>query len=192
MKLNFQKNMLHKGIGLIMSGLLPFALTSCLGDDENDYSDWQKRNNAYVDSCVNDVTQGKPSFERISPKWAPQTFVLMKWHNDKTKTEEKLKPLDNSTVYVKYEVETIDGTMIDNSYSTTTYGDSIYRTRPCRNIPGFWTALTNMHIGDSVTCIIPWKAGYGSTGQGNILPYSTLIYHMKLVDIPAFEIPYEQ
>lgn len=168
------------------------AITSCLGNDDVDYTDWEKRNTAYIDSCSSVIENNNKVYQTISPVWSPSVAVLMKWHNNRSLTQSRLKPLDNSTVYVKYEVEDIEGTMIDNSYSSTTYGDSIYRTRPSNNIVGFWTALTNMHIGDSVTCIIPWQAAYGEKGSGKIKPFSTLIYRLKLVDIPAYEKPYEQ
>lgn len=166
------------------------ALTGCLGEKEEDYSGWKEENNAYVASLENEVNEdGSKKYEKHVPVWEPGVFVLMQWHNDRSKTLLNLSPLDNSTVNVKYDLELIDGTKIDDSYSMTTYGDSIYRTRPCNNIVGFWAALRQMHVGDSVTCIIPSNAGYGSTAYGSIKPYSTLVYHMKLKSIQAFEVP---
>lgn len=169
--------------------LLASILSSCLGDNDVDYTEWKKQNDAYYLQCMDSIKDGKRVYEQIIPSWAPSTSVLVKWHNDRSLTAKELSPLDNSTVYVKYALETIDGTKIQNSYSSTTYGDSIYRTQPSQNIIGFWAALTNMHVGDSVTMVIPASAGYGSSASGSIKPYSTLIYHVKLKSIPAFEIP---
>ncbi|MDE7190513.1 MAG: FKBP-type peptidyl-prolyl cis-trans isomerase, partial [Muribaculaceae bacterium] len=100
-----------------------------------------------------------------------------------------LMPLDNSTVDVKYCLRNIEGTVIESSYSTTTYGDSIYRTQPNANVIGFWTGLTNMHVGDSVTMVIPYQAGYGSASQRALLPFSTLIFDVKLKSIYRYETP---
>ena len=64
---------------------------------------------------------------------------------------------------------------------------SIFRCKPNEMITGFWAATTNMEIGDSVTAVIPYTSGYGVTGSGAILPYSTLIFNIKLVDIAAYD-----
>ena len=75
---------------------------------------------------------------------------------------------------------------VDSSYNMTTYGDSLYKCKPMNTIQGFAIALTSMHIGDSCTVIIPYFVGYDTSTTSNIKkPYSTLIYEMKLVDIPA-------
>ncbi len=84
-------------------------------------------------------------------------------------------------------MEDIEGKSLGNSYSTTTYGDSIYQSRPNNNIVGMWAALTSMHVGDSVTMVIPAKSGYGASAVGSIKPYSALIYHVKMKSIPAYD-----
>lgn len=166
-------------------------LPSCLKDDTVSYNDWEKENTEYVESKANELdAQGQPVYTRLAPDWAPNAFTLVKWENDRALTAMNLRPLSNSVVNVKYDLSTIDGTRIGDSYSSTTYGDSIYQTRPNQNILGFWNCVTNMNVGDSVTCIIPYVSGYGSTASGSIKPYSTLIYHIKLVSIPSYERPF--
>lgn len=49
-------------------------------------------------------------------------------------------------------------------------------------IDGFATALQNMRRGDHWVVYIPYKLAYGVTGYGNIPPYSTLIFEIRLVD----------
>lgn len=178
--------------------LLPAAMavalgvTACNSDlPEDDSVEWNQRNQEYLVTAENRTENGKPYFTRVSPDWAPSAYVLMHWHNDRSLTASNLQPLDNSTCYVKYELENIDGERLQTSYEMTTYGDSIYRCRPCDNIVGFWTALRNMHAGDSVTVVIPANAGYGPAISGKVKAFSTLIYHMKLKSVPAFEIPRE-
>ncbi|MDE6811304.1 MAG: FKBP-type peptidyl-prolyl cis-trans isomerase [Muribaculaceae bacterium] len=171
--------------------LISLLLSSCLGDDkETDYTEWEQKNTTFVtDQEALRTPAGKLLFTRLTPDWAPQAFCLVKWENDRTLTADNLRPLSNSLVNLKYDVDDIDGNRISDSYSSTTYGDSIYQCRPNQNIIGFWNCVTNMQVGDSVTCVIPYVAGYGSTGNGNIKPYSTLVYHIKLVSIPAYQLP---
>lgn len=174
--------------------LLPLAaglLSSCMGDNkEVDYTEWEQRNTAYIATQESlRKPDGSPLFTRIAPDWAPNAFCLVKWENNRALTAYNLRPLSNSVVNLKYDVDDIDGNRLSDSYSSTTYGDSIYQCRPNQNIIGFWNCVTNMQVGDSVTCVIPYVAGYGSTGNGSIKPYSTLIYHIKLVSIPAYQLP---
>ncbi len=163
-------------------------LTSCLNDDNSaDYKEWKEANDKFVIGKQLALTpDGNYEYETIHPDWAPTLFVLMKWHNDREATSTNLIPYDNSTVDVKYQVMLMDSTIMDSSYSKT---DSVYSCQPCQNIPGFWTALTNMHVGDSVTVIVPWEAGYGSTGSGDIKPFSSLIFNIKLKKVTHFQTP---
>lgn len=175
---------------LVSSLFLASGLTSCLGDDDNsyDYKDWINQNETYLaekEAAVD--ASGKKLFEKVVPSWCPGVYVLSQWHNDRSKTAANLVPMDNSTVDVIYECLYVNGTVLDSSYSNTTYGDSVYRCKPSDNIVGFWTMLTNMHVGDSVTCVIPMNAAYGVSST-RVVPYSTLIYNMKLKAIHAYEV----
>lgn len=173
-----------KSLKTLLLALLPFALTSCLGDDDNsvDYSEWIEQNESYLSEKAADS-----DYEKIVPSWCPGVYILAKWHNDRSLTAGNLVPMDNSTVDVTYKAEYVNGVVLDTSFKNTAYGDSIYRCKPLDNIVGFWTMLTNMHVGDSVTCVIPMNAAYGATST-SVVPYSTLVYHMKLKRIHAFEI----
>lgn len=165
------------------------VLTSCFGDEEEtDYTEWRQQNIDYMTKAAGFTTpDGEKEYERLSPLWAPDEYILIKWHNDRSLTADNLVPLDNSLVNIKYEFSNIEGEYWGDSYSNKINGDSIYQSRPCQNIIGMWTALTNMHVGDSVTMIIPASAAYGSAERAPILPYSTLIYSVKLTEIVAFE-----
>lgn len=165
----------------------PLMLTSCLGDDDNtvDYAAWIQENEAYLTKVAAETNEdGSPAYEKIVPKWCPGIYVLAKWHNDRSLTAGNLVPMDNSTIDVIYDCEYVNGTKIDNSFSRT---DSVYQCQPLSNIVGFWTMVTNMHVGDSVTCVIPMNAAYGDAST-SVMPYSTLIYHIKLKNIQAYEV----
>lgn len=179
-------------LGIAAVALLSAPIfTSCLGDNDNttDYKDWINQNETYLIRMEDSVVGANKDkvFKKISPVWAPTIYVLAQWHNDTTLTASNLIPMDNSTVDVIYQCEYVNGVVLDSSYKNTTYGDSIFRCKPNENITGFWTMLTNMHVGDSVTCIIPANAAYSNTST-SVIPYSVLVYHMKLKAIHAYEI----
>ena len=170
---------------------IALAMLPACDDDDNfvDYKPWAERNTKFVQDAEAEMKNGVPVYSKIAPTWSPDAFTLVKWENDRAATINNLSPMDNSVVYVKYDVEDIDGNRYDDSYSSKTYGDSIYRTRPYNNVTGFWYTLTQMHVGDSVTAVLPAISAYGNASQGAIPPYSTLIFHIKLVGIPSFEVP---
>ena len=157
-------------------------LSSCLKSDQEDYEDWREENNAYLTAI--DTTE----YHLTVPDWAPQNSVYIKWHNDRRLTAENLVPMSNSTVDIIYQLEDINGTKIENTYSLP---DSVYTSKPTSNVLGMWIAMTTMHVGDSATVIIPYPSGYGRVANGSVKPYSNLIFHMKLKAIKAFERPAE-
>jgi hypothetical protein len=174
--------MKRKYIILPVLAALTLPLASCLKGESDDYDAWRERNDAYLAAI--DTRE----YEKIVPDWAPENAVYIKWHNDRSLTADNLVPMSTSTVDMKYELEDIDGNKIQNSYSVVT-GDSVYQSQPKNNIIGMWIAMTTMHVGDSVTMIIPYGSGYGAQLSNGILPYSNLIYHVKLKAIKAFEKP---
>lgn len=160
--------------------LLP--LSSCLKGEAETYDEWKEQNNAYIAAI------DTKEYELVVPEWAPQNSVYIKWHNDRSLTADNLVAMSNSTVSLKYELEDIEGTKIQNSYSAAT-GDSLFVTQPNQTVMGFWIALTTMHVGDSATLIIPYPSGYGAEIRSGIRPYSNLIYHLKIKGIQAYEKP---
>lgn len=164
------------------SVLLLLPLASCLESDVVEYDEWREKNDTYL------KTIDTSEYELIVPDWAPQNSVYIKWHNDRSLTADNLVPLSNSTVDIKYELEDIEGTKIQNSYDVVT-GDSVYQSQPNNNIIGMWIAMTTMHVGDSATLVIPYQSGYGDKETSGIKPYSNLIYRIKIKAIKAFEKP---
>lgn len=168
--------------------LLPVSLallSSCMGDDDDDsdYSEWRTENLNYITAAEAEMLNGQKRYEKISPKWDPASFVLMQWHK-KGNAQTGLKPLDNSTISIKYLLTNVRGDTLDSSYSQP---DSLYNCQPCNMITGFWIATTNMVPGDSVTAIVPYTSGYGAYGSGSVLPYSTLTFQIKLDSIINYD-----
>ena len=180
---------LRKLLPAIMMCGAGVGLTACFDDAESTaekYKDWRELNEKYVQNEEARTENGKPYYTRITPTWAPNAYVLVHWHNDRSLTQNNLSPMDNSTVQITYELFDIDGNRISDSFAKA---DSIYTSRPNQNIIGMWAAMTHMNVGDSVTMVIPSQAGYGEIPNGDIKPYSTLVYNVKMKAITAYEIP---
>ena len=132
-------------------------------------------------------TQYEQWRETNESSWDHSIYVLMKYYNDTSLNRDAQSPYQTSTVDVIYKGMLYDGTPFDSSYLRT---DSIYRTQVKQNIKGWIIALEQMKVGDSCRVIIPQTLGYGAQYMSSlILPYTTLVFDMKLVDIPGLDKP---
>ena len=168
----------------------PCILTSCLEDNTDDYESWRALNNAWLlEQETRKNEDGSLYYEKVTPVWNPNAYILMHWHNDRSLTANNLVPLATSYVDVKYRLTDYRGLPKDSSYLRTNPADSIYRSQVNANIEGWIIGLTHMHVGDSVTMVIPYQSGYGASGNGSIAPYSVLQFAVKLQGIPGYEVP---
>ena len=88
-------------------------------------------------------------------------------------------PTKEQTVKVDYEGRLIDGTVFDSS---------IERGEPAvfplnGVIPGWTEALSMMPVGSEWEIYVPQGLAYGNREAGQIKPFSTLIFKVKLLDI---------
>ena len=157
------------------------VLSGCLGNSNDgfDYTEWRKLNDAYFQACQTETDASGLVYDEISPVWDHSFSILMRWHNDRSLTAGSITPMSNSTVAIKYTLTNIDGDTLDSSASL--------KCQPNGMITGFWAALTNMHVTDTVTAVIPYTAGYGAYGSGGVAPFSTLIFGIRLDSIVAYE-----
>lgn len=169
------------------------AMTSCLDDDnDNPYGEWRESNDNWVaeqEALKN--PDGTPYYTKVTASWNPNAYVLMHWHNDRSLTAGEITPISTSTTDIKYRLTNYQGLPCDSSYLRTSPADSIYRSQVNANVEGWVIGVTNMHVGDSVTMIIPYQWGYNATARGALLPYSTLVFDLKLKAVPGFAIPAE-
>ena len=175
---------------LIAVIVLGTVLSSCFKEDETakDYAEWRDINTAWFDGQASLQEGGKNYYTIVTAPWDPTARVLIHWFNDTAKTQGNLKPKFTSMVDVKYYLRLYDGTAIDSSYMSTSPGDSLFRCRLNTGvIEGWGIAVPRMHIGDSCRVIIPYNVGYGATASGDIKPFSTLQFDIKLVGIPYYE-----
>ena len=175
--------------------ILAFAsiIYSCnLGDDSTwkEYEDWRESNeNWFVEQQNRIDADGSKYYTALAPDWDTTQSVLIHYFNDRKLTEGNLSPLYTSTVDVKYKGYLYNGEPFDSSYTkTAAYGDSIFRTQCSQVIQGWIVALEDMRVGDSCEVVIPHSMAYGAQESGNIKPFSALRFHIKLVDIPFYEI----
>ncbi|MCM1521233.1 MAG: FKBP-type peptidyl-prolyl cis-trans isomerase [Muribaculaceae bacterium] len=177
---------------LMASVTMALTIVGC-NDDEStnnwdDYKEWREANEAFFSEQQFRIEDGKSYYQTLTPAWNTGAQILVRYLKDRSKTEGNYSPLLNSTVDVKYIGRLYNGEPFDSSFTNTTYGDSIFRTRVNGVISGWTIALQEMRVGDSIQVVIPYSLGYGAQSAGIIKPYSTLVFDIKLVDIPYYEV----
>lgn len=94
-----------------------------------------------------------------------------------------LYPKQGDTVTVEYVGAFITGTVFDASINHWEDGLWTFQYKENNLIPGFEDVLSVMQKGTALDAIIPSPLGYGTAGAGNIPPYTTLLFSMKLHDL---------
>jgi len=89
-------------------------------------------------------------------------------------------PKKTDKVQVNYEGRLIDGKVFDASKK---HGDKPMELRADQVIAGWTEALTLMPVGSKWQLYIPYNLAYGNRNQGDIKPYSALIFDVELVGI---------
>ena len=162
---------MKKLLYLFLFPLFAFSFQSCSSDEE-DYDEWRKENEAAFES----ITKKPDYFEASIPGGPGSVFykVLEKGSGD-------ISPIYTSKVKTRYKGSLYTGTTFEDrsNVSTQFNVNSV--------IKGWGVALQNMKVGDKWEVWIPWHLGYGSSGSGStILPYSTLVFEMELVEISDY------
>ena len=88
-------------------------------------------------------------------------------------------PSEGDMVMVHYQGTLIDGTEFDSSYARNE--PATFRTTQV--IQGWQEALTMMPVGSKWELVIPDSLAYGTRNQGQIKPFSTLIFEVELLGI---------
>lgn len=88
-------------------------------------------------------------------------------------------PKDTSLVTVNYEGRLIDGTVFDSSYKR---GEPV-SLRANQVIKGWTEALVHMPVGSVWEVYIPQELAYGEREQGQIKPFSPLIFKIELISL---------
>jgi len=88
-------------------------------------------------------------------------------------------PTDTSLVKVNYEGRLIDGKVFDSSYKRNT--PATFRANQV--IKGWTEALCHMPAGSVWEVYVPQELAYGEREQGDIKPFSTLIFKIELLEV---------
>lgn len=89
------------------------------------------------------------------------------------------KPTAADTVECHYEGRLIDGTVFDSSYKRGQAVD----LRANQVIKGWTEALVHMPAGSVWEVYIPQELAYGDREQGQIKPYSPLVFKIELIKV---------
>ena len=88
-------------------------------------------------------------------------------------------PADTSLVKVNYEGKTVEGKVFDSSYER---GEPI-NLRCNQTIKGWTDAMVHMPAGSIWEVYIPQDLAYGEREQGDIKPFSALIFKIELIEV---------
>ena len=88
-------------------------------------------------------------------------------------------PADTSLVKVHYEGKTVEGKVFDSSYER---GEPI-NLRCNQTIKGWTDAMVHMPAGSIWEVYIPQELAYGEREQGDIKPFSALIFKIELLEV---------
>ncbi len=88
-------------------------------------------------------------------------------------------PSDTSKVKVNYKGTLIDGTEFDSSYKRNEPATFVAN----QVIKGWTEALKLMPVGSKWIIYVPQNLAYGDREQGNIKPFSTLIFKIELISV---------
>ena len=177
--------------------LFPFAgmVSSCSEDseEEGEYDDWQNRNDVVTAEWAGSSMKKIICYSKNSAMSGNVgDYIYVEVLESGTGTE---TPLFTDTCRLAYRGRLIpsksypEGYVFDQSYlgdfnwnTIDVARDENGRDKVCQDfVPGFTTALMNMHIGDRWRVYIPYQLGYGSLAKPTC-SYSNLIFDVALVD----------
>lgn len=178
--------------------------------EEGKYDNWQKRNEAFIDSLKIETGEAEVSTEEQANNMAlgklyailvptqstninPQYVFCKKLTNGEGK-----RPLFTESVSTHYYGTLITGDKFDGTfvgYKATDQGelngeekvptefDSPASFSVKGVIPGWTTVLQYMRPGERWMVYIPWVCGYGSSDSKGIPGYTTLTFDMILEEV---------
>ena len=157
------------------------------------YTDWETRNQAYIDSIAEVAKNNPAEWKVIRSYKLPSSFTGVN-DNIYCKVLKEgtggISPIFTDVVSVHYRGRLIplyDGSkfVFDQSFQGELNTDVALPVQFTVNavITGWTTALQQMKVGDRWEVYIPSDLAYGDYGQSSIPGFSTLIFDMALVDI---------
>ena len=162
-----------------------FSCNSSSEDSWDTYAQWREANKTWFAEQENLLDEdGNPFYEKVSGPWSPDEYVLMHWFNDREETAGNLQPLYTSVVGTRYIGRLYNDVAVDSSYLLN---NAMLVAQVGGLIDGWQIALQNMHAGDSVQVVIPYKLAYDTRTDLAFPPYSALRFNMSIVDVVHYE-----
>ncbi len=183
---------MHNRLFIALATIYALLLCSCQETSETSiYDNWQTRNEAFIDSLYDVYTTHSDhgGLDTIHTLTYPSQYLFYKKLSPVSDVpgyvyDPEQKPLDqSSSVDVYYKGYNILGEYFDGfSGSAPTVFDAptTFSVVYGSVVTGWWEVLQRMGLGERWEVYIPWNFGYGSSGSGSILGYSTLIFDMQL------------
>lgn len=176
---------------------LVFSACSESSSDDDEYANWQQRNEQYLASVAND-SLAQPGWQRIKnyslnpdSEGTVSEYIYVKVIESGDPDGDQ--PAFTDSVRVAYqgrlipsktypEGKVFDGTVY-GTYNDKTNANVKFLISNSTMTSGFATALQHMRRGDHWRVYIPTELAYGATGSGTTIPaYSLLIFEMTLID----------
>jgi FKBP-type peptidyl-prolyl cis-trans isomerase len=168
--------------------ILPLSLlvalvtfTSCNETASNDVkTPYRVENEKYIEDLANN-----PEYQELSFAHSPFSVYYQVIKGPEGDEEDLQRPLQNSQVQISYSLSLISGEKVEDDQEHTFW---IYHQEPNKQpetlVRGMQLALQYMSIGEEWKVVIPWQLGYGGYSRNQIPAFSTLIFEVKLIDIP--------
>jgi FKBP-type peptidyl-prolyl cis-trans isomerase FklB len=164
--------------------------------EEDEYANWQQRNEVYFASLADSLSKDPTKWRRIKNfSLDPNTegkatdYIYVKTIAPGGDSE---SPVFTDSVRISYQGRIIPTTNYPQGkvFDGTVYGtysmatNATTRMKLSTLVVGMETALQHMHRGDYWRVYIPQEMGYGNRDQtsSGIPPYSVLIFDLTLVD----------
>ncbi len=201
--MNIAHNMRKKAgaLALCLFALLSPMLTACSEEDDtvNDYENWEARNAQFFAALEDSLKNDKNSWMKFkSYSKNPSDSVGTNYDYIYVKViptgYEPVgavdSPMFNDSVAVSYEGRLMPSDKEPQGYlfDSSVYNTYNVKTNAIRKfvvsglVDGFTTALLHMHRFDTWRVYIPYTLGYGTTDNGSIPAYSTLVFTITLYE----------
>ncbi|MDD2798816.1 MAG: FKBP-type peptidyl-prolyl cis-trans isomerase [Bacteroidales bacterium] len=157
--------------------------TSCLTqtDSLSQYADWKATNDLYFTKMQDSTSY--TAFNIPENRGGGMFYYKINTVGDVNGGS----PLYTDTVLVHYKGHLVDGTLFDKTFSGAnpdwSKNEDPRSFKVNQVVTGWTEALMQMKVGETRTIVLPYTLGYGTTGSstGTILPYSTLIFEVRLL-----------
>ncbi|NOR74355.1 MAG: hypothetical protein GQ525_04275 [Draconibacterium sp.] len=148
-------------------------LTSCLGFDDEPVVSSQRAEQAELATYINDLVENGYNIDTTD--FGLYYIILEEGEGE--------FPQEGDSLEVGYAGYYVDGTLFDASDELEENGTLEFVLGSPPMITGWDKGMELINKNAKVQLIVSSQFAYGSTGSGNIPPYKTLIFVVKMIDL---------